>query len=1069
MFVLCSPKVEPLSSPRLHHFLSVVSVYTTTVGILPVTKRASIEIIINALVRVEKCSMSGELIACQDIIPGAVPVYLLPWTLHCMRCDSPHKLTIGGDYPPRRVVDLHGNVLMLYTGVCPVCLALYSYNSVEIDQTCYLLTVTRRWLIWGHRKQYCVEQRYLNELHQRLVTQFTSFQSEGRLVGIHRSILQQGVFLDWGLRYFREVRGEGLMLFRSVDEVVCEVEAFFMQEGMPSKGHRCTEAGRQHVQGLPGFAGKSDAEVFDILATYEKVLLVDGLQKITRKVCAFGRGKKARNPLTGLNMSLQCPKDPIGKSQFCLQHSEEKKSAPSAQCHAGTPPTSPCNTDPDEEYVSEEDSIGKLPQTFENLEVQEGNEEDSFQASLLEQAVQVAQGTGKGKSTADTATAKRRPKPKPGQKSIHTVTGELGCTKKVVVVPGTTGGVLMCHRACSVIVDLREMIAPEGVHFVLQTLYDLRERHAVSKVFFEDVVYDTSCQLEQSSRKHNVLCSLRYLLDRFHGTCHVASCQKNNMSNAPELCCINSSVCEQNNSQMGRHRYAVNRRKGANFLFFLVNAAEGHNRFILGGRCVAAITACQPVNYQVSMQHQQPTTWVVGPFPNPKARDFADWLAEQSKFHLRELSHLQYAPATYNPFRPLEHTPSTEQVALSPRTSHLTITPPLQAKFPTRTPATTQIATTLPNVADLPPPLAQPAAVPCSPPVSTSTTQLPPLHTSIACSMAEPVSPSRSGRVRSRGPSSTSPPKLRRTGSQLYKGDVVVISDDEDDQAATAPVPSTPPILGSGYASALPVKVEESDVPPSLLRQHCTDLEPGPASVPRPVTSTVDVPAGGPVLPSPATHAAAPPSQSHAPVPPIGALSPAVHADPPNALPVLGRRPQARAVFHAEPLPESARAVVLLKLHIPFSFLGRQVFVTRNIPVPIGGAWDIRRESAAFQALSNSPCGMAPHLYAFVLARTLTQVKGKLPLCVRKLWNSLFSNRPNMPAMLAFQALLVYLQTFNLCFLYFLQKGTQKTLCVLWLALTGDGLVPAPLVTCEISRQQWHDKLQVEPPVATRP
>ena len=87
----------------------------------------------------------------------------------------------------------------------------------------------------------------------------------------------------------------------------------------------------------------------------------------------------------------------------------------------------------------------------------------------------------------------------------------------------------------------------------------MAERHPSGKVLhFLYGIFDNACQLQQTSKKYNILTNKKWLIDKFHTVNHCASCPGTSIDSEPHLRkVINSSTPEQNNSWCGRFTYVA--------------------------------------------------------------------------------------------------------------------------------------------------------------------------------------------------------------------------------------------------------------------------------------------------------------------------------------------------------------------------------------------------------------------------------------------------------------------------------------------------------------------------------
>jgi hypothetical protein len=196
------------------------------------------------------------------------------------------------------------------------------------------------------------------------------------------------------------------------------------------------------------------------LQRFEEVVILDGHEKVCRRVCQHQRGERGLHPTTGLNIPLQCSQWP-------------DKTTGSAYCREHKPVDQPV--------------VPKL--------LDESDDEEDEVIALRTRAKQQQQPT----------------KPK----TTSTVSDE-GCTKTFVVHPGKTSGLLATARPCNCIIELSELIQPESTHDVLNCVHALRE----DGVVIHYAGYDNGCHCDQSVRKHKVstLEDVTWFVDRY--TCN---------------------------------------------------------------------------------------------------------------------------------------------------------------------------------------------------------------------------------------------------------------------------------------------------------------------------------------------------------------------------------------------------------------------------------------------------------------------------------------------------------------------------------------------------------------------
>lgn len=162
-------------------------------------------------------------------------------------------------------------------GTCGDCGIRYSYNTWEIDTDTgvdvWHLMVPRNYLM--PTNQFVVTRALLQQFEQRVVVQQVggkfltrpvpcnpsqvTFQSEGRILGIHRRQLRAALDLDWVMRHERETRPllkrgltvtQGYHCFLWHKEVIAEAVNSIRRDGLPGWQHSCLSAGvgsPQHV------------------------------------------------------------------------------------------------------------------------------------------------------------------------------------------------------------------------------------------------------------------------------------------------------------------------------------------------------------------------------------------------------------------------------------------------------------------------------------------------------------------------------------------------------------------------------------------------------------------------------------------------------------------------------------------------------------------------------------------------------------------------------------------------------------------------------------------------------
>ena len=398
-------------------------------------------------------------------------------------------------------------------GTCTSCDIHYTYDGFTVGGKSYRLTEERPYMMVTNR---CVQRPFLrpfprcvptvhdicaifrsvlrkrdiDDTEVRWTLQHASFHTQGLVLGIPPKILKKGLFLRWTMRYHREQMVQDVMPDTDLrDDTLFEMlNTRIRNNGMPSRHHRCvfttvvlpfglvsgqlpslvcvmcrcTTAGPQHVRHM-SFKKAGDDKVAYLTAAlqrFEEVVILDGHEKVCRRVCQHQRGERGLHPTTGLNIPLQCSQWP-------------DKTTGSAYCREHKPVDQPV--------------VPKL--------LDESDDEEDEVIALRTRAKQQQQPT----------------KPK----TTSTVSDE-GCTKTFVVHPGKTSGLLATARPCNCIIELSELIQPESTHDVLNCVHALRE----DGVVIHYAGYDNGCHCDQSVRKHKVstLEDVTWFVDRY--TCN---------------------------------------------------------------------------------------------------------------------------------------------------------------------------------------------------------------------------------------------------------------------------------------------------------------------------------------------------------------------------------------------------------------------------------------------------------------------------------------------------------------------------------------------------------------------
>ena len=222
---------------------------------------------------------------------------------------------------------------------------------------------------------------------------------------------------------------------------------------------------------------------------------------------------------------------------------------------------------------------------------------------------------------------------------------------------------------------LAELVQHESTHEVLQVLCDLHDRGVLfpfpcpatclrenlfAGVHFDVCVYDNACHLDQAAARNTTqLPAVSIAIDRFHQSNH--KCSGYEASRLHQLINVNSESCEQLFRcdsggvcmymgmdgcflfrWLSRFRFSANHMNEESFLFFLINVCEGHNRWVLSGRDVQAITASAPCAGTYEHVPENPMMWVVTVLESPPAATLAMFLANSPHHLHRELQ--QYLP-----------------------------------------------------------------------------------------------------------------------------------------------------------------------------------------------------------------------------------------------------------------------------------------------------------------------------------------------------------------------------------------------------------------------------------------
>ena len=251
---------------------------------------------------------------------AAPPKYLLPWTPHCVKCRGEVLQQYGRiRYTEESVTR---QPIALISMRCQRCLALHGYDTVIVgegeDEEVYRLSLPRDHIVLARN---VFGRPYVHELQQRIVLQFASFEAEGGVKEVPRTKLQEVVFLDWCMRYYREARGQALFRCPDLHTVVSEVTGFLRLNGLPCKHHQCSAcepAHLKHIRGMPRVRPDIKRHTAEV---YDRCVVVDCISKVCRRVCMYGIRQNKRDPTTGLHVQAQCSKAPVPGTCFCKEHS----------------------------------------------------------------------------------------------------------------------------------------------------------------------------------------------------------------------------------------------------------------------------------------------------------------------------------------------------------------------------------------------------------------------------------------------------------------------------------------------------------------------------------------------------------------------------------------------------------------------------------------------------------------------------------------------------------------------------------------------------------------------------
>ncbi len=242
------------------------------------------------------------------------PEYLLPAVKVCSGC--------GGDLALQHqhtmeVLGCPEDMVVLINAVC-ACGAVWKYDRVIIDGQEWRITQPREFLTVSDRS--VIRRSTLHNVEQRLVIQANSFQSEGEMCGIERRTLRRAVFLDFGLRHYREVMELQLMPMGSNYEDFMKLcNNHVRRDGLPSRNHCCTDAGAIHVSHMPSVNKMDAAKLETTLRSFEAVVVTDGHEKVCRRVCQNFKSRDMASSPGELNVPQQCTGTPYRDSPFCQE------------------------------------------------------------------------------------------------------------------------------------------------------------------------------------------------------------------------------------------------------------------------------------------------------------------------------------------------------------------------------------------------------------------------------------------------------------------------------------------------------------------------------------------------------------------------------------------------------------------------------------------------------------------------------------------------------------------------------------------------------------------------------
>ena len=1026
---------------------------------------------------------------------AAPPKYLLPWTPHCVKCRGEVLQQYGRiRYTEESVTR---QPIALISMRCHRCLALYGYDTVTVgegeDEEVYRLSLPRDHIVLARN---VFGRPYVHELQQRIVLQFASFQAEGGVKEVPRTKLQEVVFLDWCMRYYREARGQSLFRCPDLHTVVSEVTGFLRLNGLPSKHHQCSAcepAHLNHIRGMPTVRPDIKRHTAEV---YDRCVVVDCISKVCRRVCMYGIRQNKRDPSTGLHVQAQCSKAPVPGTCFCKEHStpghvvytqvlegDVGSDVMEALPEASSGDHEHETTDAYSTAQEEETVVSRSPQPTLDTE---------YTSMLHEIALSHATGATCTPSTTTTQQSRQQPphtaagqgrgkgghqgaKQKMRRKTVWSVSGQ-GCKKKVVVFTGFTNGLMTVSRPCTVVVHFDEMVVAEGSHQILYNLWSISTRHRTGGISFDWILFDYACRLSQTSAKYNVLSDVQCVLDRFHGTVH--KCQGYGMSQFPELSRVNSSAAEQGNSTTGRYRFAANPRDADTFYFYIANCLEGRNRYIIGGHKASAITALgglQPV--EGVHDDEDPTSWVVDVAPLAGSGQFCTFVARLAKlYHLQATWAADPSYVPFNPFSAFAHRDSVRNVpALNPHThgsarstsSTVARTPAASAASTVCTtatfgsPAVTTSSATAPSAA----PVVNPTSVPMETISVSSDDDI----------LTAPVQdPAVLGVVKTE-PGDNVPPSLGTGASADVPQDPFSTAQDVSTSPLVDPYARSPRLsphaslddISFGENDASIAAMEDTDpevlrhfkiepdvnVPPSLHTLSSARVMRKPFFTDRRTSAS---PSAHPYARSPASSPHVSPSRFD--ISPDDPSTGNASDGAPRVVRARGKKAKVYKSSSSRPgtVVQAAAGPDAISFVHNYTLLGdvdRGHFTRTQQPIPLqSGVWDYAAEPEAFQALLAPPFGMQEVHSKPNMLQLLQKVKGKQLFSVRRLWSTLFANRKHPPSMSQFKAMLVHLHQAHLVLLVIVGARARSCACLM---LPAPCPAPAILVQNNITVDEW--------------